>query len=271
VADLFVSYAREDQARVTALVDLLESRGWSVFWDRDIPPGRTWRSHIGQALEQARCVVVAWSEHSIRSDWVIDEAEEAKHRGVLVPVLLDAVRPPHGFRSIQAADLSEWRKDQNSPDAAALLAAIAVVLDHEDRTAEDARVDGPRRTEGDRVSDPADTAGVRRPLGLHGRWLVLGGLGAVAVLGAIAFLAWQVPPANEGRSAPGLEVSNQQQMDTGKGRIADPEEPELPPAPGAPDGLPGEVGEGKVLDLTADVVEFEGPVVELEGRVLPER
>ena len=191
-------------------------------------------------------MVVAWSEHSIRSDWVIDEAEEAKHRGVLVPALLDAVRPPHGFRSIQAADLSEWRKDRNSPDATALLAAIAEVLDHEDRTAEDARVDGARRTEGDRVSDPTDTAGVRRPLGLHGRWLVLGGLGAVAVLGAIAFLAWQVPPANEGRSAPGLEVSNQQQVDTGKGRIADPEEPELPyPHPEPPTTCPGRSGRAR--------------------------
>src|SRR5215212_596406 len=104
MVDLFVSYAHEDQARVAALAVLLEDKGWSVFWDRDIPPGETWRSHIGQALEQARCVVVAWSESSIQSDWVMEEAEEAKERGILVPVLLDAVRPPRGFRGIQAAD-----------------------------------------------------------------------------------------------------------------------------------------------------------------------
>src|SRR4051794_40491275 len=86
VADLFVSYAREDRARVAALVALFEGESWSVFWDHDIPPGGTWRSHIGRALQQARCVVVAWSERSVRSDWVIQEAEEGKERGVLVPV-----------------------------------------------------------------------------------------------------------------------------------------------------------------------------------------
>src|SRR5215216_2703159 len=106
MADLFVSYAREDQARVAALVALLEGEGRSVFWDRNIPPGGTWRSHIGRELEQARCVVVAWSEHSIRSEWVIEEAEEAKARGILIPVFLDTVQPPRGFRGIQAADLS---------------------------------------------------------------------------------------------------------------------------------------------------------------------
>src|SRR3954451_17679442 len=102
VADLFVSYAREDRARVAALVALLEGEGWSVFWDRDIPPGGTWRSYIGRELERAQCVIVAWPEHSVRSEWVIDEAEDAKELGVLVPVLLDGARPPHGFRGIQA-------------------------------------------------------------------------------------------------------------------------------------------------------------------------
>jgi TIR domain len=41
MADLFVSYAREDQGRVSALVSLLEGEGWSVFGDRNIPPGET--------------------------------------------------------------------------------------------------------------------------------------------------------------------------------------------------------------------------------------
>ena len=87
--DIFFSYAREDEARVAAVVAALEARGWSVFWDRRIPAGQTWRSHIGRALEQARCVVVAWSEHSIQSDFVIEEADEVKRRNILVPVLLD--------------------------------------------------------------------------------------------------------------------------------------------------------------------------------------
>src|SRR3954467_5849592 len=99
--DIFVSYAHGDQERIVPIVAALEARGWSVFWDRRIPAGQTWRSHIGRALDQARCVVVAWSEHSINSKWVLDEADEAMGRDILVPVLLDPVRPPMGFRGIQ--------------------------------------------------------------------------------------------------------------------------------------------------------------------------
>src|SRR5215471_16855523 len=105
MADLFISYAREDEARIRPFAYALEQQGWSVFWDRHIPAGQTWRSHIGQALIDARCVIVAWSRYSITSRWVAEEADEGLKHGMLVPVLLDSVEPPIGFRSIQAADL----------------------------------------------------------------------------------------------------------------------------------------------------------------------
>jgi TIR domain/Sel1 repeat len=127
--DIFVSYAREDQARVAPVVAALQARGWSVFWDRRIPAGQTWRSHIGRALEKARCVVVAWSEHAIRSEWVVEEADEGKRRGILVPVFLDPVHPPWGFRGIQAADLSGWTPGRSSPAFDSFLADLGVVLD----------------------------------------------------------------------------------------------------------------------------------------------
>ena len=50
MSDIFISYAREDEARIQKLVRALEQRGLSVFWDRNIPAGQTWRSHIGKAL-----------------------------------------------------------------------------------------------------------------------------------------------------------------------------------------------------------------------------
>ncbi len=70
-ADIFVSYAREDEPRIHDLVTALEERGWSVFWDHRIPAGQSWRSHIGRALDEARSVVVAWSSASIASEFVI--------------------------------------------------------------------------------------------------------------------------------------------------------------------------------------------------------
>jgi formylglycine-generating enzyme required for sulfatase activity len=128
MADIFISYAHEDETRIRELVHALAEGGWSVFWDRRIPAGKTWQSYIGQALNEAKCVIVAWSHHSISSDWVIEEANDAKERDLLIPVLLDSVKPPLGFRGIQAADLTAWKPGQSSPYFDQLIQDIPGVL-----------------------------------------------------------------------------------------------------------------------------------------------
>ncbi|ACF43322.1 SUMF1/EgtB/PvdO family nonheme iron enzyme [Pelodictyon phaeoclathratiforme] len=124
MTDIFVSYAREDQERVRPIVKELEHRNWSVFWDLEIPPGETWESFIGKALEESSCVLAVWSHSSVNSDWVKEEADEAKQRGVLVPLFLDTVDAPKGFRRIQAADISGWKNNSSYPPFQSLLAAI---------------------------------------------------------------------------------------------------------------------------------------------------
>jgi len=128
VSDIFLSYAREDEARIQQLISALSKQGWSVFWDQRIPAGQTWRSYIGKALGDASCVIVAWSHQSIASSWVSEESEEGKQRGILVPVLLDSVQPPIGFRSIQAADLTDWEPGRPSSHFSQLVDDINVVL-----------------------------------------------------------------------------------------------------------------------------------------------
>jgi TIR domain len=129
IHDIFISYAREDEAWVSSLAAEFERQGHSVFWDRHIPPGQTWRSYIGKALKQARCVVVVWSVHSVDSEWVIEEAEQAKRRGVFVPVFKEDVETPIGFGQIQAADLSRWRPGQSSNQLQILSTAVRKLLD----------------------------------------------------------------------------------------------------------------------------------------------
>lgn len=128
MADIFFSYAHGDIGRIRDLVKVFEDQGWIVFWDRNIPAGRTWRSHIGHALSDARCVVVAWSRNSVNSNWVTEEAEEARKRGVLVPILLDDVEPPLGFRSVQAADLTDSQRAGRSAQLDQLIHDLASVL-----------------------------------------------------------------------------------------------------------------------------------------------
>jgi formylglycine-generating enzyme required for sulfatase activity len=128
MSDIFISYASEDLERVLPLVNALEKTAWSVFWDRTIPAGKTWRQVIGAEIQGCRTVIVVWTENSVNSEWVQEEAEIGRRRKILVPVLLDKVEPPFGFGSIQAANLVAWRGENASPAFNRLVADIAAVL-----------------------------------------------------------------------------------------------------------------------------------------------
>ena len=52
MADVFVSYARHDKARVAPLVAAIEAKGWSVWWDWNIPAGKAFRQVIQEQLAQ---------------------------------------------------------------------------------------------------------------------------------------------------------------------------------------------------------------------------
>ena len=128
MADIFISYANEDRPRVTPFAKALEDQGWSVFWDRTIPAGKTWRQVIGDALENARSVIVAWSETSVDSRWVQEEADRGLERNILIPILIDNVKPPLGFGAIQAADLISWEPTQTSPEFEKLISDLSAIL-----------------------------------------------------------------------------------------------------------------------------------------------
>lgn len=126
--DIFLSYAHEDEPQARLFAGLLQSAGFSVFWDRNIPTGQTWREFIGQGLQEARCLVVLWSSRSVQSHWVIDEADEGRRRGILVPVAIESIEMPLGFRSIQCADLSDDQFQPGAPKVQRLLDDIRRVL-----------------------------------------------------------------------------------------------------------------------------------------------
>ncbi|RJQ46102.1 MAG: toll/interleukin-1 receptor domain-containing protein [Nitrospiraceae bacterium] len=144
MSDIFISYASEDRERIQPLVRALEQAGWSVFWDRTIPTGKTWREFIGAEIEGCRAMIVVWSKVSVKSDWVIDEAEESKRRRVLFPVRMDDIDPPFGFRGIQAADLIGWEGtipfkayDQLVNDLVTLLGRSSAGRTQEQRTSDE--------------------------------------------------------------------------------------------------------------------------------------
>jgi hypothetical protein len=110
--DIFISYASEDRERARTLALALEARGWSVWWDREIPLGRSYDEVIEQALADARCMLVLWSAAAVASEWVRSEASEGKRRDILVPVFIEDVDAPLAFRLLNGARLEHWKPDQ---------------------------------------------------------------------------------------------------------------------------------------------------------------
>jgi hypothetical protein len=115
MADVFLSYAREDSARAEQIARGLEAAGIDVFWDNEIPPGQTWADYIEQKLTQCKALIVLWSEHSTKSQWVREEARMGRDKGCLIPVMIDASTPPFGFGEVQAANLSSWNGEADHP------------------------------------------------------------------------------------------------------------------------------------------------------------
>jgi hypothetical protein len=134
MADIFISYAREDFVRVIPIAKELEKVGWSVFWDKKTPPGKPWRIYLKKRFDESCCVLVVWSPESIKSNWVHAEAGEADKRNILIPLLLDAVEQPFGFGHIQAADLSNWKQSSDDIEFRQLIAAITDIVPSPQKT-----------------------------------------------------------------------------------------------------------------------------------------
>ena len=108
MADIFLSYASDDLERVKPLATTFKEHGWSVWWDRELVAGPSYHQKIEEALDSARCVVVVWSSQAIKSQWVATEANEGLERNILVPLLIDDVKPPLAFRISQTAKIFNW-------------------------------------------------------------------------------------------------------------------------------------------------------------------
>jgi tetratricopeptide (TPR) repeat protein len=112
VAQVFLSYSRQDAEVAKALAGGLRSVGHQVWWDKNISGGSAFAAEIEQALSAADVVIVLWSEAAVKSPWVLDEAAEGRDTGRLLPIALDDCRPPLGFRQYQTIAVASTRPDE---------------------------------------------------------------------------------------------------------------------------------------------------------------
>jgi TolB-like protein/TolA-binding protein len=103
LADIFLSYNREDAAVARRYAEAFAREGLDVWWDSALRSG------------EAKAVVVLWSPRSTVSRWVRAEATIADRNKTLVPVMIEACERPIMFELTQTADLTHWTGTFDDP------------------------------------------------------------------------------------------------------------------------------------------------------------
>ncbi len=101
MANIFLSYKKEDFEIADRLVAALRKEGMSVWWDDGLTPKAAWDEEIEREISDASTVVVLWSPRSVSSEWVRREAHFAQERGKLVPVIVEATSIPLAFTLVR--------------------------------------------------------------------------------------------------------------------------------------------------------------------------
>jgi len=180
LAEVFVSYARANEAVARRVESGLKAGGFEAWRDDQLPAHRAYSEIIEQRLRTADAVVVLWSKEAAQSQWVRAEADFARSHGKLVQAQLDDTLPPMPFNQIQCADLRGWRGHRTHKGWAKLKDGVSSVASGEQPL-------------------PAEASAVRRAPAFSRR-AVMGAAAALLLLlaGAIffapRFLADEGPP-----------------------------------------------------------------------------
>lgn len=130
LADVFISYKSERRPAISHLARVIENYGYTVWFDYALMPGGSFSAQIERELRAARAVIVVWCSMSVRSvegktNWVVEEADLAKQLGTYLPVWLEPVDLPLGFRMGDVIDISEWNGDPRSHEIDRLIEQLS--------------------------------------------------------------------------------------------------------------------------------------------------
>jgi len=115
LADVFISYSRDDLETVSKIASAVKDAGYDLWWDKDLPPHLSYTEVIQEKIGGAKAVIVVWSAEASKSEWVRAEADMARNQNKLIQTSIDDGMPPLPFNQIQFASLSDWKGEHDHP------------------------------------------------------------------------------------------------------------------------------------------------------------
>ena len=115
MVDIFLSYSRDNRAKVRLLAETCAALGYDVWWDEELPPHKSYGDVITEKIGAAKAAIVVWSRSAVASEWVRAEADIARNQKKLIQSALDDTPPPLPFNQIQCVMLDDWQgEDEHS-------------------------------------------------------------------------------------------------------------------------------------------------------------
>lgn len=111
MADVFLSYKRDERDAVEKIAASLRSLRLSVWFDSNLNAGSSFSDEIEGELRTASAVLVCWSPTALASTWVKAEALTAVTENKFVSCQVAGTGPlslPVPFNTLHAEDLREW-------------------------------------------------------------------------------------------------------------------------------------------------------------------
>lgn len=141
MADVFISYTRDERQAASTFKRALERLGVSVFFDIEggIEAGEEFPQAIKGAVDEAKAVLACWSPSALARPWVRRESMMAQDRDKLVPVAIAPIAPsdlPAQFYEVSFVDLSDFDGEHGHRGWAQVLDALAAKFETHARGAD---------------------------------------------------------------------------------------------------------------------------------------
>jgi hypothetical protein len=107
MSGLFLSYSRADRALAERIVHAMRAVGVAAWWDEDMS-AVDWQMELAERIHELSGVLVIWTEESVKSVHVRDEARLALQTDKLVNVMAGVPSPPFPFDRINGFHLDDW-------------------------------------------------------------------------------------------------------------------------------------------------------------------